>query len=193
MKLIVVLEPQKEGGYTVYAPSLPGCISQGETREEAYKAAEQEMKDLQTILITGSLPYKLSIVKLDTISPALGKDFIKVILIAGIASIVLVSIIIFLRYRKIKASLALLLTSFSELIIILGLAALFRWNLDLPSIAGILATIGTGVDSQIVILDEARKNISVSMIERMKRALFLGSFVNICLTMKTSYKGFLTK
>ncbi len=37
MKLIVVLEPQKEGGYTVYVPSLPGCISQGETKEEALK------------------------------------------------------------------------------------------------------------------------------------------------------------
>ncbi|HAL46661.1 MAG: type II toxin-antitoxin system HicB family antitoxin [SAR202 cluster bacterium] len=35
MKLRVVLEPSDEGGYTVYAPSLPGCTSQGDTREEA--------------------------------------------------------------------------------------------------------------------------------------------------------------
>ncbi len=35
MKIKVVLEPQEEGGYTVYVPSLPGCISQGETQEEA--------------------------------------------------------------------------------------------------------------------------------------------------------------
>ncbi|TET89704.1 MAG: type II toxin-antitoxin system HicB family antitoxin [Methanomassiliicoccales archaeon] len=35
MKIKVVLEPQEEGGYTVYVPSLPGCISQGETHEEA--------------------------------------------------------------------------------------------------------------------------------------------------------------
>ncbi|MBI4149134.1 type II toxin-antitoxin system HicB family antitoxin [Candidatus Woesearchaeota archaeon] len=35
MEIKVVLEKQKEGGYTVYAPSLPGCISQGETRKEA--------------------------------------------------------------------------------------------------------------------------------------------------------------
>jgi len=37
MKLTVVLEEQEEGGYAVYVPSLPGCISQGETREEALK------------------------------------------------------------------------------------------------------------------------------------------------------------
>ena len=35
MKLTVVLEPSEEGGYTVYAPSLPGCISEGDTKEEA--------------------------------------------------------------------------------------------------------------------------------------------------------------
>ena len=35
MKLKVVLEPSEEGGYTGYAPSLPGCISEGDTREAA--------------------------------------------------------------------------------------------------------------------------------------------------------------
>ncbi len=35
MRLRVVLEPSEEGGYTVYVPSLPGCISEGDTREEA--------------------------------------------------------------------------------------------------------------------------------------------------------------
>jgi predicted RNase H-like HicB family nuclease len=35
MELDVVLEKQEEGGYTVYIPSLPGCISQGESKEEA--------------------------------------------------------------------------------------------------------------------------------------------------------------
>jgi len=35
MKLQVVLEPSEDGGYTVYVPSLPGCISEGETVEES--------------------------------------------------------------------------------------------------------------------------------------------------------------
>ena len=37
MQLRVVLEPSDEGGYTVLVPSLPGCISEGNTREEALK------------------------------------------------------------------------------------------------------------------------------------------------------------
>jgi predicted RNase H-like HicB family nuclease len=35
MKYKVVVEPQEEGGYTVYVPTLPGCVSQGVTVEEA--------------------------------------------------------------------------------------------------------------------------------------------------------------
>jgi predicted RNase H-like HicB family nuclease len=35
MKLKVILEPSEDGGYTVYVPSLPGCISEGDTKEEA--------------------------------------------------------------------------------------------------------------------------------------------------------------
>ena len=35
MEIKIILEEQEEGGYTVYVPSLPGCISQGETLDEA--------------------------------------------------------------------------------------------------------------------------------------------------------------
>lgn len=37
MKFTVVLEPQEEGGYTAYVPSLKGCISEGDTKEEALR------------------------------------------------------------------------------------------------------------------------------------------------------------
>lgn len=145
----------------------------GETQQDAFLSAQENMKKLQTILLTGSLPYKLNIVKLDTISPTLGQEFTKTILIAGLAALGAVSLIVFLRYRRIKASFALLFTSFSEILIILGVASLIKWNLDLPSIAGILATIGTGVDSQIVIIDEAESSKHLSIKERLKRALFI--------------------
>lgn len=45
MRFKVVLEPSDEGGYTVYVPSLPGCISEGDTVEEAL-ANVQEAIDL---------------------------------------------------------------------------------------------------------------------------------------------------
>ena len=44
MRFKVVLEPSEEGGYTVYVPSLPGCISEGETIEEALANIEEAIK-----------------------------------------------------------------------------------------------------------------------------------------------------
>lgn len=44
MKIKVILEKQEEGGYTVYVPSLHGCISQGETKEEALKNIKEAIE-----------------------------------------------------------------------------------------------------------------------------------------------------
>ncbi len=146
---------------------------QGATQEDALNEARASMHQLQTVLITGSLPYKLSIVKLDTIAPLLGGNFVYTLLIAGSVAILAVGLVILLRYRNIKESLAVLFTAFAEIVIILGVASLIGWNLDLPSIAGILATIGTGVNQQIIILDEARRSKDLALKARMKRALFV--------------------
>lgn len=150
----------------------------GATQEEAFLSAESQMKKLQTLLITGSLPFKLEIVKLDSISPTLGQGFSKSILLAGVVALFAVSILIFIRYKSIKPCLALLLTSISEVVIILGIASIIQWNLDLPSIAGILATIGTGIDQQIIIMDEAKEEKSVNIKQRLKRAfaIILGAY-----------------
>src|SRR3989344_499073 len=154
--------------------------STGFTQEEANKNARDEMNKLHTILITGSLPYQLEVVSLDTISSSIGKNFVSSIIKVGLIALLSVSLLIFLRYKKIKLSLALLLTSISEIVIILGIASLIKWNLDLPSIAGILATIGTGIDQQIIIMDES-KEPSSSLQQSLKRAfmIILGAYLTV--------------
>jgi predicted RNase H-like HicB family nuclease len=44
MKLKVILEKSEEGGYTVFVPSLPGCISEGDTRKEALDNIKEAIK-----------------------------------------------------------------------------------------------------------------------------------------------------
>lgn len=44
MKIRVVLEASDEGGFTVYAPSLPGCISEGDTEESALKNIKEAIE-----------------------------------------------------------------------------------------------------------------------------------------------------
>jgi len=56
MRLRVVLEPSEDGGFTVYVPSLPGCISEGNTREEALDNI-QEAIDLYLESVDDDQPF----------------------------------------------------------------------------------------------------------------------------------------
>jgi len=160
--------------------SIQGSGS-GNDKSAAIKDAEANMKKLQTILITGSLPYKLEIVKLDTISPVLGKEFLNNLLKLGLIVFGLISLILFIRYRRIKITLAVILTMFSEMFITLGIAALIKWNLDAPAIAGIIAGMGTGVNDQIVIIDESESTKDSTLKQKIKNAFFIiiGAFFTI--------------
>ena len=44
MRIKVILEPSEEGGYTVFVPSLPGCISEGDTRELALRNIQEAIE-----------------------------------------------------------------------------------------------------------------------------------------------------
>jgi len=146
----------------------------GASQDLAIENAYQEMKSLQTILITGSLPFDIEIAKMDTVSPVMGEIFLNnMLLVAGLA-IVAVALVILIRYRKIKFVLPVMGTLICELFLILAFAGLVKWNIDMAAIAGILAAIGTGVDHQIVIIDEAVNGKKGSrMSDRMKRAFFI--------------------
>lgn len=119
--------------------------------------AEKQARDTQIILQSGALPVKVQIVGISSVSAELGEQFLNGALIAGILALIVVSVIIFLRYRVPMLVIPIIATSLAELILILGAASVINWNIDLPAIAGILAAIGTGVDDQIIITDEVLK------------------------------------
>ena len=122
--------------------------------EKAYEDAEEQMKKLQTVIITGSLPVKLDVVKLDTVSPSLGREFLSNMVFVGFMVIMVVSLVVSLRYKNVKIVLPMVATLISEMLLILGFAAFAKWNLDMSAIAGIIIVAGTGVDHLIIITDE---------------------------------------
>jgi predicted RNase H-like HicB family nuclease len=67
MKIKVILEPSEEGGYTVYVPSLPGCISEGETLEEALENIQEaielylELTENDLIIENGAIVRELAL------------------------------------------------------------------------------------------------------------------------------------
>lgn len=149
-------------------------VGQGRTQAEAMSNSLLEMKKLQTIIITGSLPVKLDIVKFDNISPTLGKEFVGNVFFVGLLAMASVMTVVFLRYRKWKIIIPIGLTLASEITLILGFAALIGWNLDLVAIAGIIIVIGTGVDHLIVITDETLKgNENYDWKSKLKNAMII--------------------
>ncbi|MBI2147361.1 hypothetical protein HYU19_02675 [Candidatus Woesearchaeota archaeon] len=162
-------------GRVVTDISITGSGS-GASQELAMQGALDSMKRLQTILITGSLPVKLSIAKSDTISPALGESFVKNAIFIGLLVIAAVALVIIIAYRKLIISIPIIITLLSEVILMLGLASLIRWNLDLAAIAGIIIAAGTGVDDQIVVIDELQRGAKaddINWAKRIKQAFFI--------------------
>lgn len=146
----------------------------GITESDAVNNALLDMKKLQTIIVTGSLPVKLEIVKMDTISSSLGKEFLNNIIFVALMAILSVIVIVFARYRKLTVVIPMVATIISEIILILGFASLFKWQLDLAAIAGIIIVAGTGVDHLIVITDETLRGEKLHSIkQRIKAAMFI--------------------
>jgi preprotein translocase subunit SecD len=150
----------------------------GITQQDAMSDATANMKKLQTVLVTGSLPVKLIIEDSSSVSPLLGSEFIQNTLFVGFIAMIFVIITIIIRYRKLVVSIPVAITLASEVIILLGFAAIIGWNIDLIAIAAIIIAIGTGVDSQIVIIDEiSGKNrdegSSSNWKDKIKNAFFI--------------------
>lgn len=140
----------------------------------SFKEAVSERAQLQSILRSGALPASIEIVQLDTISPNLGSDFLKTAILAGLVAQIGVLAVVAIRYRRIKIVLPMVAVSLSELLIILGIASIIGWTIDLSSIAGIIASIGTGINDQIIIIDEStRKAEEESIRQKLKKAYFI--------------------
>jgi len=117
--------------------------------------AKSTAQEFRIWLTSGNLPVKISIVLERPNLPELGQQFFKYVGLMAVLAIGLVAAIISIRYRRPKLSMFILITSFSEIILILGFASMMSWELDMAAFAGIIAAIGTGVDHQIIITDEA--------------------------------------
>jgi len=118
------------------------------------EAAEAEAKALQIHLRAGALPVNVVLVGSGHVDAGLGSQFKTESVIAGIISLIAVAAVVYFRYKRSEILIPMVGTSFSEVIMILGVAAVIGWQLDLASIAGIIAAIGTGIDHLVIITDE---------------------------------------
>jgi preprotein translocase subunit SecD len=119
--------------------------------------SQQQANDLSLMLRTGSLPASIKYLDTNTVGPSLGKQSIHQGVVAAIAGMtaVLIFMLIYYRGAGINADLALIL----NLVILLGFMGFSRATLTLPGIAGVILTIGMGVDSNVLIFERIREEL----------------------------------
>jgi preprotein translocase subunit SecD len=115
----------------------------------------ESANELAVQLRSGKLPVELTVVEERTIGPDLGADSIRLGIIAGIVGTTAILVFMFLTYGRFGfyADIALVL----NVIIILGIMALFNSSLTLPGIAGFVLTIGAAVDANVIINERIRE------------------------------------
>jgi preprotein translocase subunit SecD len=118
---------------------------------------EQEATDLALVLEAGALPASITYLEERTVGPSLGADSIRHGMQASLTSLIVVLIFMVVYYRSagINAVIALLL----NLLILLAALAYFGAVLTLPGIAGVILTIGMGVDSNVLIFERIREEL----------------------------------
>jgi len=117
----------------------------------------QETQDLALTLRSGALPAGIKYLQEVTVGPSLGADSIREGVRAAIIGISVVMIFMLFYYRAagINADLALLL----NLVILLGFLGYSGATLTLPGIAGVILTVGMGVDSNVLIFERIREEL----------------------------------
>ncbi|MGA9985731.1 MAG: protein translocase subunit SecD [Acidobacteriaceae bacterium] len=118
---------------------------------------EQRVEDLSMLLRTGALPASIHYLQETTVGPSLGADSIHHGVVASIVGMLTVMIFMLVYYRGagINADLAL----FLNLVILLGFLGFTGATLTLPGIAGVILTIGMGVDSNVLIFERIREEL----------------------------------
>jgi preprotein translocase subunit SecD len=118
---------------------------------------EQQSKDLSMILRSGALPAGIKYLEERTVGPSLGADSIRAGVRAAVVGMLAVLIFMLVYYRGagINADVALIL----NLIILLGFMGYFEAVLTLPGIAGVILTVGMGVDSNVLIFERIREEL----------------------------------
>ena len=160
------LVPSVTEGIPNYSYTINGPASGSTPTEKAADALAKE-RELQSLLKGGALPVQISLGSKTIIPAPLGEEFLRLSLIGLVFALLAISLMVSIRYRHIQIILPMIFISLAELVILLAILGSF--TIDLAGMAGILAAIGVGVDAQIVVTDELLKKEG-EMNKRLEKA-----------------------
>ena len=151
-------------GNVITAPSVNEQIAGGQAIITGMANA-QEAQELSDKINAGALPFALSVddSKLSIVSPTLGENALKVMLIAGSIAFGLICVLMIIRYRVngVVASIALLGQVAGSIAAISGFfPGVDSFTLTIPGIAGIILSIGVGVDCNVIAAERIRQEFA---------------------------------
>ena len=157
------------------APTIEGRIT--DEGQISGTFTQQEAADLGLVLRSGALPASLTYLEERTIGPQLGADSIRAGFIASVSGMVAVAIFMLFYYRLsgVNAVVAVAM----NLLILMGFMAYLGAVLTLPGIAGLILTIGIGVDSNVLIFERIKEELRA---QKATKAAVSAGFDRVFLT-----------
>ncbi|MFA5108183.1 MAG: hypothetical protein WC492_01470 [Candidatus Micrarchaeia archaeon] len=153
LKSAPILSPSIANG----APSQSYVITGAARGKGNEKIADADLsaREIMSVLKGGALPVQISLGSVQEVPAKLGQEVLNLSLLGLVFSVICIAVMLSLRYREPSVVLPIVLTSISEIILLLAIIGSF--SIDLAAMAGIIATVGISVDAQIVITDELLK------------------------------------
>jgi preprotein translocase subunit SecD len=151
-------------GKVYSAPVIRDAIGGGKAMIEG-RFNDQEAKDLAIVLRAGALPAPVNILEERTVGPSLGKDSINMGIHAALVGglLVIIFMVIYYRWSGSLADFALIW----NIVIVVGIMAIFGAVLTLPGIAGMGLTIGIAVDANILVFERIREELRLGRTPKM--------------------------
>lgn len=146
----------------VSAPTVQGQIAGKESavitlNNPDLKSAAIEAKDLAATIKSGALPFELKAVEVNSISPSLGENALRIVAFGGMVAFIIVLIYMLLYYRLpgIISDISLI----GQISTMLLFISLSNMSLTLPGIAGIILTVGMSVDANVIIFERIKEEM----------------------------------
>ncbi|WP_424002583.1 MMPL family transporter [Haloarcula salina] len=141
-------------------PGLGGSFANGEFANDPVYVMQtngsEQANEIELNLEAGQLPAPLDLSEDSgaSLDPALAERFKQNSLLTGLIAVLMVSLVVYVRYKRVEVVVPMVATALSEVFILLGFVAFVQYPLNLSHLAGFIAVIGTGVDDLIIIADE---------------------------------------
>jgi len=137
------------------APSINSRISTD--GQITGRFTQEEADELARVLRAGALPATLRYLQEQTVGASLGRDSIRAGVVASIAGLLMVAIFMLLYYRFSGINAVVALSA--NLLMLMGAMAYSDATLTLPGIAGVILTVGVGVDTNVLIFERIREEL----------------------------------